>query len=65
MDNYFFDFDDGDFAFSISDYMAMDSEGNLLMKIGSNMEMDMDSGEVHLTSEWPSEENNDYNKDKK
>ena len=31
MDNYFFDFDDGDFAFSISDYMAMDSEGNLLI----------------------------------
>lgn len=39
--------------------MAMDSEGNLLMKIGSNMAMDMDSGEIHLTSEWPSEENSD------
>lgn len=43
MSKYFFDYDDGDFAFSISDYMAMD----------------MNSGEIHLTSEWPSEENND------
>ena len=63
MSKYFFDFDDGDFAFSISDYMAMDGEGNLLMKIGSNMAMDMD-GEIHLTSEWPSEENNDYKESK-
>lgn len=29
MGKHFFDFEDGDFAFSISDNMAMDSDGDL------------------------------------
>ena len=31
MSKYIFDYDDGDFAMSISDSMAMDSDGNLMM----------------------------------
>ena len=30
--NRFFDYDDGDFAMSISDNMAMDSDGELMMR---------------------------------
>ena len=52
MTKQFFDYDDGDFAHTISDNMAMDSGGNLLMRMGSNMAMDMDSGELHIISEW-------------
>ena len=55
----FFDFIDGDFAYSISDNMAIDSDGDLLMRMGDNMTMDMDSGELHIISGWPNEEDND------
>lgn len=37
MCNRFFDYDDGDFAMSISDNMAMDSDGNLMMRMGDHM----------------------------
>ncbi len=47
-----FDYDDGDYAFSISDNMAMDSEGDLLLRISDNMAMDLDSGNLHFTSSW-------------
>ena len=52
----FFDYDDGDMAFSISDNMAMDSDGDLLMRLSDNMAMDMDSGELHIISGWPNDE---------
>lgn len=34
MGKHFFDFEDGDFAHSISDNMAIDSDGDLLMRMG-------------------------------
>ena len=51
-----FDYDDGDYAFSISDNMAMDSDGNLVIKMSDNLVMDMDSGELHLTSRWDTDD---------
>ena len=51
MSKQFFDYDNGDFAFSISDNMAMDSDGDLLMRMSDNMAMDMDSGDVHFIME--------------
>ena len=56
MGKRFFDFIDGDFAYSISDNMAIDSDGDLLMRMGDNMAMDMDSGEIHFVSSWDEEE---------
>lgn len=38
MGKHFFDFEDGDFAYSISDNMAIDSDGDLLMRMGDNMQ---------------------------
>ena len=37
MSKHFFDFEDGDFAHSISENMAIDSDGDLLMRMGDNM----------------------------
>ena len=56
MGKHFFDYKDGDFAYSISDNMAIDSDGDLLMRTGDNMAMDMDSGELHIISSWPNED---------
>ena len=56
MGKHFFDYDDGNFAHTISDNMAIDS---LLMRMGDNMAMDMDSGELHIISGWPDDEDDD------
>lgn len=49
---HFFDYDDGDMVFYISDNMAIDSYGDLPMRLSDNMAIDMDSGEIHFTSSW-------------
>lgn len=56
MSKYIFDYDDGDFAMSISDSMAMDSEGNLMMRMGDHIAMDMDTGDIHMISLWPDDD---------
>lgn len=56
MSKSFLDFEDGDFAFTISDNMAMDSDGDLLMRMGDNMALDMETGDLHFISGWPDEE---------
>ena len=38
MSKHFFDFEDGDFCFSLSDNMAMDSDGNMMMRIKEEVE---------------------------
>ena len=53
MGKHFFDFEDGDFAFSISDNMAMDSDGDLMMRMG------MDTGDIHMISSWPNDDDED------
>ena len=59
MGKHFFDFEDGDFAFTVSDNMAMDSDGNMMMRMGDNMAMDMDSGDIPLVSSWPDDDEDD------
>ena len=59
MSKQFFDYDNGDFAFSISDNMAMDSDGDLLMRMSDNMAMDMDSVDVHIISSWKDNDDED------
>lgn len=59
MGKHFFDYDDGDFTYTISGNMAMDADGDLLMRVGDNMAMDMDSGELHIISDWSDDEDND------
>lgn len=51
----FFDYDDGDFVFSLSDHMAIDSDGTILMHMSDHLAMDLDSGDVHFTSSWPND----------
>ena len=58
MSMHFFDYDDGDFAHTLSDNMAIDSDGALLMRMGDNMAMDIDSGDIHFISSW--EDEDDY-----
>ena len=59
MGKNFFDYDDGDFVHTMSDNMALDSDGDLMMRMENNMAMDMDSGELHIISGWPDDEDDD------
>ena len=59
MGKMFFDYDNGDFGFSISDNIAMDSDGNMMMRMSDNMAMDMDSGDIHMISSWPTDDDDE------
>lgn len=56
----FFDYDDGDFCYPASDNMAIDSDGDMMMRLSDNMAMDIDSGEIHFTSSWDNDEDDDW-----
>lgn len=55
-----FDYENGDFIHALSDSMAINSDGNFMMKVSNNMAMDMDSGDLHMTSPWPSDDGDDW-----
>lgn len=59
MGKHFFDYEDDDFACSISDNIAIDSDGDLLIRMEDDMAMDMDSGELHIISGWSNDEDDD------
>lgn len=59
MSKHFFDFENGDFAHTISDNMAIDSDGDRLMRMGDNMAMDMDTGDIHIISSWSNDDEDD------
>ena len=59
MYNPIFDYDDGDFIYQTSSNLGFDSNGDMHMRMGDNMSMDMDTGELHLTSGWRNDDNDD------
>ena len=59
MGKQFYDFEDGDFADYRSDDMAIDSDGDLLLRMGDNMAMDMDSGDLHIISSWSDDDDDE------
>lgn len=50
MCNPIFDYDDGDYIYQTSDNMGIDSDGDLHMRMGDNMSMDMETGELHFNN---------------
>ncbi len=52
MYNPIFNYDGGNFIYPTSDNMGFDSEGNLHMRMGDNMSMNLETGELHVTSGW-------------
>lgn len=52
MCNPIFDYDDGNFIYPTSDTMGIDSDGNLHLRMGDNMSMNMETGELHFNSGW-------------
>ena len=61
MGKRFFDYEDCDFGFAISDNIALDSDGNMMLRMSDNMAMDMDSGDIHFISGWSNDDDEDDN----
>lgn len=55
MYNPIFDFDDDNFIYQTADNMGIDSGGDFHMRIGDNMSMDINTGELHFNSGWADE----------
>lgn len=51
-----FDLDDDDFVFPLSNDMAMNSNDDLMIRLGSNMALDLESGDLHMVMGWDGEE---------
>lgn len=47
-----FDIDNWEPMFKISKDMAVDRDGKFSIRMGDNMAMDMDTGEMHFTTPW-------------
>ena len=60
MSGSIFDYDDGDFIYQTSDYMGIDSDGDLCIRIGDNMAVDMENGELHIISGWRNDDEDDF-----
>ena len=55
-----FDHNDGDFLFGKAGNIAFDSDGDMMMRMGDNMAMDMDIGELHIVSGWDNDDEDKY-----
>ena len=55
-----FDYNDGDFIFSSSGNIGFDTDGHMMMRMSDHMSMDMEDGEIHFVSSWPSDDDDDY-----
>ena len=57
-----FDINDGDFIFGDDD-LGFDSDGHMMMGMGDNIMMDMETGDIHFTiggsSVWDDEDEED------
>ncbi len=47
-----FDFNDGDFIFSTSGNLGIDTNGDLNMRMGDHTSIDLNTGELHLNTGW-------------
>ena len=39
--------------------MAIDSDGDLMLRTGDNMAMDMESGDLHIISSWSDDDDDE------
>lgn len=56
MFNPIFNYDDGNFIYQTSNNMGFDPDGNLHIRMGDNMSMDMNTGELHFNSGWENDD---------
>ena len=58
--NPIFNYDNGDFHLTASRQYKIDSNGDLHMRVSDNMSLDMNTGEMHFTSGWLDDDDDDF-----
>jgi len=56
MSDPIFDLDTWEPMFKVSKDLWVDTKGNFSMRMGENMAMDLDTGKMHFTTPWPSDD---------
>ncbi len=54
------DINDGSLIFPTSDNMGIDSDGDLHVRVGDNLSMDMDTGDLHFSFGWNNNDDDDF-----
>lgn len=60
MGKLFFDHDDGEFLYSLSDDTAVSFDGRLMMRADDNLAMDLETGDLHMISGWAKDDLPDF-----
>ncbi len=56
MSDPIFDLDTWEPMLKVSKDLRVDTKGNFSMRMGENMAMDLDTGKMHFTTPWPSDD---------
>lgn len=59
MGKQFFDYTNGELCHAVSDNLAIDMDGNMMLRMSDNMAIDMNSGDLRMISSWSMEENSE------
>ena len=51
-----FPFDTWEPYFPVDKNIAVDAKGHFKMRVGEHMAMDVETGELHFTTPWPSDD---------
>lgn len=63
MSKFFWDFDKKDVGYNkASDDVAIKPNGDVMVRMNKNLAIDLDTGEVHLISDWSKNSNKVNNK---
>ncbi len=54
-----YDYENGEYIYPTSGSMGYDSDGHFHMRMGGNLSIDMETGELHMTSGWDDDEDDD------
>lgn len=63
MKRSFFDYDSNDICYQTDHDHAYNSDGDYLMRVSDNTALDLDTGELHITSSWNSCRDSDRDDD--
>ena len=61
MSNPVIDFNNGNIIIPTAPNTGIDSNGDIHVQVGNNVSIDVNTGDVHVTSDWGNNNNNNNN----
>lgn len=63
MSKIIFDYDNGDYMYTVSNNMAINSDGDIIMRMSDNMAIDTETGDIHFIGGWFNEDDEEEDED--